>query len=144
MNRLGNLPPFLRTFRGSPGFTAAVIATLALGIGANSAIFSLVNRVLLKPLPFPEAHRIVELQESSLSVVVGAPRFSVWRQRSTLFQDVSAHWLDHLNLLGVDRPELVAAGLVSADFFGLYGVPVLYGRTFTPDEDRPGGGTRLC
>ena len=117
-----------------------MIATLALGIGANSAIFSLVNRVLLKPLPFPEAHRIVELQESSLSAVVGAPRFSFWRQRSTLFQDVSANWLDHLNLTGVERPELVAAGLASADFFRLYSVPVLYGRTFTPDEDRPGGG----
>jgi putative ABC transport system permease protein len=139
MSRLASLRQVLRSLRRSRGFSAAVIATLALGIGANSAIFSLVNGILLKPLPFPQASRIAELQENPFPEV-GSAKFAFWRQRSTLFEDVSAHWLDHINLTGGDRPELVAAGLASADFFHLYGASVLYGRTFTAEEDRPGGG----
>ena len=140
MHAFADLRQSLHSLRRSPGFTVAVVATLALGIGANSAIFSLINAVLLKPLPYPEAERIVELQENSASPEVGAPRFAFWRQQTTLFQNVSAQWLDHLNLTGGDQPELIAAGLVTANFFRLYAAPVLYGRTFTTAEDRPGGG----
>ena len=133
----------LRMLRQNPGFTIAALGALALGIGANTAIFSVVNTVLLKPLGAPDAERIVEFENTTagVSYPTASPRnFNVWREQTTQFQDVSAHWLDHVNLTGGPNPELIPAARVTVDFFHLYGAPVLYGRTFTSDEGRPKGG----
>jgi len=134
----------LRTLRQSPGFTIAALGALSLGIGANTAIFSVVNTVLLRPLGAPDADRIVQFESTTAgggSYSTASPRsFNVWREQTTQFQDVSAHWLDHVNLTGGAAPELIPAARVTADFFRLYGAPVLYGRTFSSDEGRPKGG----
>ncbi len=140
---LKDLRHSFRTFVKSPSFTITAVAAIALGIGANTAIFSVVNTVLLKPLPYPDADRIVQLEEMYGGVgsqTVGPKSFNIWRQQTTAFQDISAHWLDHVNLTSGPNPELLPAALVSSRFFRLYGAPVLHGRTFTSDEDRPGGG----
>ena len=140
---LKDLRHSFRTFVQSPSFTITAVAALALGIGANTVIFSVVNTVLLKPLPYPDADRIVQLQEMYGGVgsqTVGVKSFNIWRQQTTVFQDISAYWLDHMNLTSGSNPELLPAALVTSGFFGLYGARVLHGRTFTSDEDRPGGG----
>ena len=133
----------LRMLRKSPGFTVIALLTLALGIGANTAIFSVVNAVLLQPLPYPQPDRIVQLMRSfpernfhSISI----PQFMVWRNQTQVFQDIAA--FDHSpgdNLKGSDHPEQVAAIHVSAGYFGVFGAPVAMGRTFTLEEDRPSG-----
>ena len=133
----------LRIFMHGPAFTVTAIAALALGIGANTAVFSVVNTVLLKPLAYRGADRIVQLEDTYAGVAstpVGPKNFNFWRQQSTLLQDVSAHWLDYMNLTSESNPELMSVALVTADFFRLYGAPVIHGRTVTADEDRPNGG----
>jgi putative ABC transport system permease protein len=132
----------LRVMRQSPGFTIAAIAALALGIGANTAIFSVVNTVLLKPLPYPDPDSLVAfLTTSPQGSGPGASpaKFNLWRQQTAAFQDVAAYRFNVVNLTGAD-PEQVAAGQVSADFFRLFGAPMIAGRTFTVEEDRPNGG----
>jgi putative ABC transport system permease protein len=131
-----------RLARQSPAFTAAVIATLALGIGANSAIFSVVNTVLLRPLPYPDPSRLVYFTNTSpqgSGPGASPTRFNTWRKQTATFQDVSAYRFSAVNLTEGD-PEQIATAHVSADFFRLFGAPVALGRTFTADEDRPGGG----
>ena len=132
----------LRLLRKSPGFTIVALLTLALGIGANTAIFSVVNAVLLQPLPYPQSDRIVQLMRSfpernyhSISI----PKFMVWRSQTQVFQDIAA--FDHStdNLAEGDLPEEVAVIHTSARYFAVFGAPVAMGRTFTADEDRPGG-----
>jgi len=133
----------VRMLRRSPAFTLAVVAALALGIGANTAIFSVVNTVLLKPLPYPDPSRLmVFLNTSPQGSGPGASptKFNVWRQQTRAFQDVSAYRFNVVNLTGTSDPEQIAAGQVSADFFRLFGAPVIAGRTFTSDEDRPQSG----
>ena len=133
-----------RALRQNPGFAVAVLATLALGIGANAAVFSVVNAVLLKPLPLPSAGRVVQFEATygATEDPIASPRGLNTRRRETsAFEDVSAYWLDHVNLTaGSGDAALVPAAVVTADFFRLTGAPLLYGRTFTGDEDRPGGG----
>jgi putative ABC transport system permease protein len=133
----------LRVFLQSPSFTIAAVIAIALGIGANTAVFSVVNTVLLKPLPFPDADRIVQFEDTYAGAETpsASPKsFNLYRQQTTAFEDISAHWLDHVNLTAGSDAELAPAAIVSADYFRLYGAPVLHGRTFTTDEDRPGGG----
>jgi predicted permease len=132
-------------FRVSPAFTIAAVAGLALGIGANTAIFSVVNTVLLKPLTYPEPDRIVQFLLSSQGVPVLAasiPKFNMWRQETGLFQDVSAYdyGAPGLSLTGGDNPEQVIAVHVTENYFRLFGAPMALGRTFTAEEDRPHGG----
>jgi putative ABC transport system permease protein len=133
----------LRTLAKSPGFTVVAILTLALGIGANVAIFSVVNTVLLRPLPYPDPDRIV------MFTVIGpqgefpsgsATKFNAWREKPNIFQDVSAYRFGQINLGGASYPEQIRSGLATMDFFHLFGVPVAQGRTFSAEEDRPGGG----
>ena len=124
-------------------FTIAVVGALALGIGANTAIFSIINTVLLKPLPYPDPDRlIVFVTTSPQGSGPGASptKFNVWRQQTRTFQDVAAYRFNFVNLTGTRNPEQIAAGQVSADFFRLFGAPVIAGRTFTANEDRPNGG----
>jgi putative ABC transport system permease protein len=132
----------LRTLRKSPGFAIAVIGTLALGIGASIGIFSVVNTILLKPLQAPGADRIVRIMDSFQGVpspTPGLPEFNVWRQQTQLFEDVSAYRLDLVNLTGRSNPELLPIARVSFGFFQLFGAPILRGRIFSEEEDRPGG-----
>ena len=109
---LQNLRYALRTLRNSPGFAAVAILTLALGIGANTAIFSVVNAVLLQPLSYPNPDRLVELELSSPQGngdVTSIPKFNVWREQTDVFDSVAAYDFSGpgLNLTGGDRPELI-------------------------------------
>ncbi len=139
-----NLRYAFRTLRNSPGFAAVAILTLALGIGANTAIFSVVNAVLLQPLSYPNPDRLVELELTSPQGngdVTSIPKFNVWREQTDVFDSVAAYDFSGpgINLTGGDRPELIKGIHVSADYFRVFGAPVALGRTFTPEEDRPGG-----
>jgi predicted permease len=133
----------LRLLRSSPGFTFAAVTALALGIGANTAIFSVLNTVILKPLPYPDPERLVMFLNVSPQGSGGAAsptKFNVWRRQTAAFEDVSAYRFSVVNITGDANPEQVSAGYVSADFFRLFGAVPIYGRTFSPEEDRPGGG----
>ncbi len=135
----------LRVLRQSPGFTATAISALALGIGANTAIFSVVNTVLLKPLAFPQADRIVTLLTSTPQggfPAASVPKYNTWRRQTQVIEDVAAFDTGGpgLNLGGGDRPEQLKGIHVSYEFFHLFGAQTDYGRTFTAEEDRPRGG----
>jgi putative ABC transport system permease protein len=139
---LQDLKHSLRMFWQSRGFTAAAIAALALGIGANTAIFSVVNAVLLKPVPFPDPDRLMMLMNASSqgSFGGGSPaKFAHWREQSSVLQDVSAFRTGVINYSGGGFPEQFQSSQVSADYFRLFGAPVVLGRTFTDEEDLPGG-----
>ena len=130
-----------RMLAKSPGFTIAVLLTLTLGIGANTAIFSVVRAVLLKALPFPEPHRLVVVDEFHVrngNQTVSWMDFLDWREQTREFDALAAYCQAHYSLTGRGDPVLLRAGLVSAPFFSLLGAKPLLGRTFTPDEDRPG------
>lgn len=134
-----------RALRHSPGFTATAILALALGIGANTAIFSVVNAVLLKSLPYPQADRIVQLMNSSPQgnfPGASVPKYNIWRSQSQVLEDVSAYDQGGpgINISGGDRPEQVKGIHVSYEFFHLFAAPVALGRTFSAYEDRPRGG----
>jgi putative ABC transport system permease protein len=132
----------LRMFRQSPGFTVAAVAALALGIGANTAIFSVVNAVMLKPIAFPDPDRIVMFMNTSpqgQGPAASPAKFQHYRQKTDVVQDVSAFRTGVVNYTGGDFPEQLRSGQVSADFFRLLGAPILRGRTFSAEEDRPGG-----
>ncbi len=132
-----------KTLLKAPGFTATALATLALGIGANVAVFSVVNTVLLKPLRAPDADRIVRflnINPYGPSPIAVLPQFNMWRRQTTAFQDVSAHRIDLVNLTGGAYPEQIPLARVTAGFFQLFGAPVLHGRIFRLEEDRPNGG----
>ena len=142
---LKDLKHALRMLRQSPGFTATAIAVLALGIGANTAIFSVVNAVLLKPLPYPEPDRIVQLMNATPQgnfPAASVPKYNVWRAQSQVLEDVAAYDAGGpgINLSGGDRPEQIRGIHVSYEFFRLFGARTALGRTFSADEDRPGGG----
>ena len=133
-----------RMLRRSPGFAATAISALALGIGANTAIFTVVNTVLLQPLAYPEPDRLVQLELSSPQGngnITSIPKFIIWREQTQVFQDVAAYDLGGpgVNLTGEDRPEQLKGVHVSAEFFRLFGARVVAGRTFSAEEDRPGG-----
>jgi predicted permease len=133
----------LRLLWKSPGFTTAAVAALALGIGANTAIFSVLNAVILRPLPYPDPERLVMFLNVSPQGSGGAAsptKFNVWRRQTTAFQDVSAYRFSVVNITGDANPEQVGAAYVSADFFRLFGAVPIVGRTFSQEEDRPAGG----
>ncbi len=134
----------LHLFFKSPGFTIAAVSALALGIGANTAIFTVVNAVLLKPLAYPDADRIVECELTSPdgnSAIASIPKYMIWRQQTSVFKDVAAYDFagPGYNITG-DRPELVQGIHVSESWFRVFGAPVMLGRTFTQQEDLPNGG----
>jgi putative ABC transport system permease protein len=134
----------LRMFSKNPGFALAAIAALALGIGTNTAIFTVVNAVLLKPLTYPDADRIVQFQITSPDgngAAASIPKFFKWKAQASVFQDVAAYDFGGpgFNLTG-GRPEQVHGIHVTEAYFRLFGAPVMLGRTFTPQEDSPNGG----
>ncbi len=133
----------IRQLLKNPGFTVVTVLALALGIGANTAIFSVVNGVLLRPLSFQEAGRLVRLNESNIKL--GFPTFSVapgtfldWQAQNHVFENLAAISSTDFNLTGLDKPERVSAFRVSASFFPLLGVRPELGRVFLPEEDAAG------
>jgi predicted permease len=131
-----------RMFLKNRGFAAAAVAALALGIGANTAIFSVVSAVLLKPVPFPDPDNVVMFMNTSpqgSGPAASPAKFAHWRQQTTVIQDATAFRTNVVNYTGGESPEQLRAGEVSADYFRLFGARVVMGRTFTPEEDRPGG-----
>src|SRR5687768_863661 len=139
-----NDPRFaFRQLLKNPGFTAVTVLALALGIGANTAIFSVVNGVLMRPLSFPEPERLVRLHEANLKL--GFPMFSIapgtfldWRAQNHVFENLAAITSSDFNLTGLDKPERVPALRVSATFFPILRVQPELGRVFLPEEDAPG------
>src|SRR5256714_541214 len=133
----------LRTLLKNPGFTIVAVSALALGIGANSAIFSVVNAVLLRPLPFKNAEQLVMLWENATHL--GFPKntpspanFLDWQKQASAFTGIAAMAERSFNLSGIGEPERLEGRRVSANLFELLGVQALLGRTFVPDDDRPG------
>jgi predicted permease len=129
-------------FKESPGFTATAVAALMLGIGANTAIFSVVNAVILKPIPFAEPDRIVQLMNSADGVPRGSAaspaKFMHWRAQTDVLEDVTAYREHALNYTAGDLPERVLASQVSEPYFRTFRTPFALGRPFTAEEDRPG------
>ncbi len=135
----------LRSLAKTPGFTATAIVVLAVGIGANTAIFSVVNTILLKPLSYPEPESLVQLMNVSPEgrfPGANVPKFNIWHQQTGIFQFVAGYDQGGagLNLTGGDNPEQVQGVHVTADYFPMFGARVLAGRTFSAAEDSPNGG----
>jgi predicted permease len=131
-----------RRLRKQPGFTAVVVLTLALGIGANSAIFSVVNTVLLRPLPYREPRRLVTIQHHyptlQLDAPVSAPGFRAYHGDTRIFDGVAVEASWSANLTGVGEPVRLRGGRVSGDYFRTMGVSAALGRVLLPEEDEPG------
>ena len=128
----------LRMLRRNPGFTAVAVLTLVLGIGANTAIFSVVNAVLLRPLPFPDPGRLMMIshtlpQKSFPGVarfVVSPANYLDWKQRSRSFEHLAAYREWDVNLTGINRPDHIQAALASPELFRVLGIEPALGRTF--------------
>ncbi len=123
-----------------PAFSAVALLTLALGIGANTAMFSIINTVLLNGLPYPDSNRLVILDEKRLnsSRTVSWMDFLDWRKQNRAFDDMAAYRLSHVNLTGVGEPALLRVGEVSSPFFKVLGIQPFSGRTFDEKEDSTG------
>jgi putative ABC transport system permease protein len=136
----------LRSLLKAPGFTVVAILVVAAGIGANTAVFSVINTVLLKPLTYPDPQSLVHLMnigDQGSFPGANVPKFNIWRQQTGIFQRVAAYDSGGagLNLTGNDEPEQVQGVHVTADYFSVLGAPVIAGRTFTAAEDSPHGGS---
>src|SRR3977135_884368 len=121
--------------------SAIVVVVLALGIGANTAIFSVVNAALLRPLPYADPDKLVRLSEDSPNVPqmsISYPNFLDWREQNKVFSGIAAMQSRSLNLTGKDEPERLAGRAVSAELFDVLGVKPALGRSFVSQEDRPG------
>jgi putative ABC transport system permease protein len=131
----------LRWLRKNPGFTVLAVLMLAVGIGVNTAMFSVINAVLLQPLPYPEADRIVWMAESGPEIAnraVSYPNFLDWRARTQSFEAMSTFRGYSVNITGADKPENLDARMVGADYFKVMRFTPLLGRDFTAEDDQPG------
>ena len=135
----------VRSLIKTPGFTAVAVLVLALAIGANTAIFTLVNAVLLRPLPYPNADRLVMLWETNPRFQIGVDTLPVtpgtfmdWREQSSVFEYISALGVGRFNLSGADEPERISGASVSPNFFQLMGIEPKLGRAFQDDEEKAG------
>jgi putative ABC transport system permease protein len=131
----------VRTLGRSPGFTTVAVLTLALGIGANTAIFSIVNTVVLRPLPYADATRLVVIGDSDRQWAEGPisyPDFLDWQAQNQIFEHMAAFQGEGINLLSAARPESLSILKVSADFFRTLGVRPIHGRDFLDSEDKAG------
>src|ERR1041385_214520 len=145
-NLLQDLRYGARTLLKNPGFTAVAVLTLALGSGANTAIFSVVNAVLIRALPYREAHRIVMLWTTNpglnaLGFSELPPTYNdviEWRKQSQSFESIAAFRQGNRNLTGDGNPERIGGAIVTHDFFPLFGIAPTVGRTFTAEDDSPG------
>ena len=130
----------LRGLARTPGFTAVVLLTLALGIGANAAIFSVVNGVLLRPLPFPDPGRIVDFRHQEPYWNVSEPEFTDYRRDVRQIERLAAYTGYDANLAGDQEPVRITGARVSDGFFQVLGVQPMMGRTYAPDEEKPAQG----
>lgn len=136
-----------RTLTKRPGFTFIAAFTLALGIAANTAIFSIVNAVLLRPIPYPESDRILFLAQADKTnpaqgtLSVSLPDYEDWRRDNTVFEHLALSRVESASLSDIAgrNPEQISSALVTANFFKVIGLPPKIGRTFTEEEDRVGG-----
>ncbi len=132
-----------RTLRKNPGFTAVAMLALALGIGANTAIFTVVNGVLLRPLAYPEPDRLLVIYETTAEFSqssVAYPNFLDWRREGRAFADMGTYRTNGFNWTGAGQPEQISGDYVSASLFPALGVTPILGRSFLPEEDRQGAG----
>src|SRR5580765_3613182 len=132
----------VRHMRRAPAVAAVLIATLALGIGANSAIFSVINAVLLRPFPAPDPDRVVVLTTmfpEGASYLTSDQKFNLWRRENALLQDISGNRSSVVNLTQIDQPQQVQATWVTDNYFRLYGIPLAQGRAFSANEMLPHG-----
>ena len=134
----------MRALMKRPGFTAVAVITLALGIGANSAIFSVVNAVLLRPLPFKDPDRLVlvwERRENSgrANLPLSGHEYAAFKERTSVFEALTFFNPNGYNLTGRGDPVMVDVGEATTEYFSVVGVPPLLGRTFAPGEDQQGG-----
>jgi len=127
----------LRMLRKNPGFATVAVLTLALGIGANSAIFTVVNAVLLQPLPYAEPDRLVYLNEGNRGSSIGYPNFVDWRAQNHVFEHIAATQSVSFVLTGHGEAELIPSSYISEGFFQTLGVKPALGRDFLPSEDKP-------
>lgn len=133
----------LRLLRRYPGFSLAIVVTVALGLGANATIFGVINAVLLEPLPYNQPDRLVRLWESNLKQnqpdsPVSVPNFQDWQREQTAFGQLAALELATFNLTGRGEPQRVAAARITANLVPTLGVAPALGRSFLPDEEKPG------
>ena len=141
---LRNLNFAFRLMRKSPSFSLAVIATLALGIGANSAVFSAINAILLRPLPFPDSDQLVMLRQfdrtaKAPSSFVAPTRLEDWNRLSNTFQAISGYYTEDVSDLSGTLPEKVTEAMVAPRFLQVWGVKPLLGRDFVSAEEHFGG-----
>jgi putative ABC transport system permease protein len=132
----------MRSLVRHPTFTVVAVVTLGLGIGVNTAIFSIVNTVLLRALPFPNPERLVSVGQVKTAdglPGIGAYEYLAWREENHSFENLAAHSNDNFNLSGVGEPERLKGGQVTASFFPTLGINPIRGRVFLPEEDQPGG-----
>jgi len=134
----------VRSLKKSPGFTGVAVAALALGIGANAAIFSLVEAIFLQPLPYEHPERLVQINSAAPEQGIPQagfswPRLEVLRERQQVFSDLSVSIFNAYTITGLGDPEQSQALMVSGNFFSLLGVEPALGRTFVAEEEKPGG-----
>ena len=139
----------LRAFRRTPGFTATVLIVAALGIGVNTAAFSLTDHVLLRPLPYAEPSRLVALWQNQIArgyprLEVSPPNYRDWKAMTTSYAGMAAHTVRAMNLVGEGQPQRLEGADVTAELMPLLGVKPAFGRTFSAEDDRDGApGTLL-
>ena len=142
-NTVRDITYSLRVLLKNYAFTIVVVLTLALGIGANTAIFSFANGILLRPLPYPQSDRLVVLDETALkqgvaSMSVSYPNFLDWREQNTVFEDIGTYYgTGRFSLIGAGEPVDIRGSRISHGLFEILRVPPQLGRTFTANEDRP-------
>src|ERR1700757_3481198 len=135
----------VRSLAKTPGFTIIAIVVIAVGIGVNTAVFSVINTVLLKPLIFPDQDSMVDLMNTSprgSRPGANIPKFRIWSEQTSIFSKVAGFDFGGagLNLTGGDKPQQVQGVHVTQQYFSMLGAPVILGRTFTQAEDSPNGG----
>ncbi|HET9743122.1 MAG TPA: ABC transporter permease [Terriglobales bacterium] len=141
---MANLRFAFRLMRKNPAFSAAIIFTLALGIGANSAVFSAIDAVLLRPLPFPHGDELMRLiqykpKEKTLPMAVAPPRVEDWNRMNSTFQAISGYYTEDVSYQSGTLPEKVTRAWVAPRFLQVWGVAPQLGRDFTPEEEHVGG-----
>lgn len=135
----------VRSLAKTPGFTLIAVLVIAVGIAVNTAVFSVIDAVLLKPLTYPHPDELVSLTETSPQgsfAVASVPEFHLWREQTGIFQQAAAYDFGGagMNITGTDHPQQVQGIHVSAEYFSMFGAPLIAGRTFTAAEDSPSGG----
>lgn len=129
-----------RSIRRSPGFAMTVVLVTGLGVGANTAVFTIADHVLIRPLPFPDPDRLVRVWQAppGYRMELSPPNYRDWKTMSSSFEAMGAYWANAYNLVGSGEPQRLPGTVMTADVFRLLGVAPLLGRHFTDDDDADG------